>query len=114
MKINRTLLIFSVLAIGCAGSPQQADDTDAGTDEKSAAEAGDTPPQAVTDALMPSYKPSVPGKLKQPAEERFDINVNRVGARVFFMSLVKGTPVNVVVHPDVSGVISLDLKSVTI
>jgi MSHA biogenesis protein MshL len=115
MKINRALLIFSVLAIGCAGNPQQADETAAATDGKSAAEAGaDTPPQAVTDALMPSYTPSVPGKLKQPAEERFDINVNRVGARVFFMSLVKGTPVNVVVHPDVSGVISLDLKSVTI
>jgi MSHA biogenesis protein MshL len=113
MKINRALLICSVLVLGCAGNPQQADESDAGTDGKPSA-SGDTPPQAVTDALMPSYAPNVPGKLKQAAEERFDINVNRVGARVFFMSLVKDTPVNVVVHPDVSGVISLDLKSVTI
>ncbi|HEY3487990.1 MAG TPA: secretin N-terminal domain-containing protein, partial [Gammaproteobacteria bacterium] len=114
MKINCTLLLISAFLVSCAGSPQQAGEGDPTAGEGALANEN-TPPQAVTDALMPGYEPSVPGKLGLPAvEERFDINVSKIPARVFFMSLVKGTPVNVVVHPDVSGAISLDLKSVSI
>lgn len=135
MNKNYRLLVASplivILAVSCAGEParpggdpeaqprpQETLDSirssmqgDAGGAPASAG----APPQAVTDALLPGYTPGVPGRLNQPArEERFDINVNRVGARVFFMSLVQDTPVNVVVHPDVDGVISLNLKNVTI
>lgn len=48
------------------------------------------------------------------ADPRFDIAVANASADVFFMSLVSGTDVNMIVHPSVSGNISLDLKKVSI
>ena len=49
-----------------------------------------------------------------PAERRFDVSANDVDARVFFPSLIQGTPLSVAVHPDVTGTISLSLKGVTL
>jgi MSHA biogenesis protein MshL len=48
------------------------------------------------------------------SEPRFDVNVEDAPARAFFQGLVDGTPYNVLVHPDVSGRISMKLKHVTI
>ncbi len=48
------------------------------------------------------------------AERRFDVSANDVDAKVFFPSLVQGTPLSVAVHPGVSGTISLSLKGVTL
>lgn len=49
-----------------------------------------------------------------PTERRFDVSANDVDARVFFPSLIQGTPLSVAVHPDVTGTISLVLKGVTL
>ena len=48
------------------------------------------------------------------AEPRFNIAVVNAPAKSFFLALVRDTPYNMVVHPDVSGDISLDLKQVTV
>ena len=48
------------------------------------------------------------------AERRFDVSAHDVDAKVFFPSLVQGTPLSVAVHPDVQGTISLSLKGVTL
>ncbi len=70
--------------------------------------------QNISDALLPPININVPGKTGVDTEPRFDIKVDRVAARTFFMGLVQGTPYNMVVHPKVRGSISLDLKNLTI
>ncbi|WP_236860674.1 pilus (MSHA type) biogenesis protein MshL [Candidatus Reidiella endopervernicosa] len=70
------------------------------------------PPPEVKAALMPGFQDM--GSMGQPRENRFDITVNNVPAREFFMGLVKGTHTNMVVHPSVEGEISLSMKRVTV
>ena len=71
------------------------------------------PPPAVSHALLPPMDLSAASTLSR-RETRFDINVTETPAREFFMGLVDGTPYNMVVHPTVTGNISLSLKNVTI
>jgi len=67
-------------------------------------------PQAVQQALINESAGQPPAETAQ----RFDLSVTDVPARQFFMGLVEGTPYNMVVHPSVSGNITLTLKDVTV
>ena len=69
-------------------------------------------PDEVTKALLDSSIIKTGSGKK--VTERFDVSVRAVPAKDFFLGLVNGTGVNVVVHPEVTGTISLDLKDVTI
>ena len=71
-------------------------------------------PDEVSNALVPSIKLDAHQTPQIEDEQRFDIAVNEVPAQQFFMSLVDGTKYNMVVHPEVSGKISLNLRNVTI
>ena len=62
-------------------------------------------------SLLP---PLIPSDKTVPLESRFDINVKKVNAQSLFFGLVKDTPYNMVVHPEVKGVISLNLQNVTV
>jgi len=69
------------------------------------------PPPEVQRALLPPASGNL-GLIK-PEVPTFDVSVNEVPARQLFMSLVDGTADNMVVHPDVSGTLTLDLKNVS-
>ncbi|NNC63509.1 MAG: pilus (MSHA type) biogenesis protein MshL [Gammaproteobacteria bacterium] len=71
---------------------------------------------AIDPAIADEFAIPVAAPAPPPAEpvERFDIDVMDVAAEDLFMSLVEGTDQNLVVHPDVSGQVSLSLKQVSI
>jgi len=65
-------------------------------------------------ALTPEVDVEVTAAQKSLMEDRFDLYVDKAPAKAVLMSLVKDTPHNMVVHPNVSGEISLDLKNVSV
>jgi MSHA biogenesis protein MshL len=71
------------------------------------------PDAAVAAALLPPIRIEVP-KARPPAEERFGVTFNNVPAAQFFMGIVSGTRYSMLVHPDITGTISVNLKDVTV
>jgi len=69
-------------------------------------------PADVQAALLPQVGVDLPDAAA--ADERFDVNTDSTPAKAFFMALVEGTPYNMVVHPKVTGRISLSMKGVTV
>lgn len=69
-------------------------------------------PAEVTQTLLDNN--SIKTASGKKFTERFDVSVRGVPAKDFFLGLVNGTGINVVVHPEVTGNISLDLKDVTV
>ncbi len=74
----------------------------------------DPVPDSVTKSLIPTINLDTANVPAIKDEERFDISVNAVAADQFFLSLVDGTDYNMVIHPEVSGSITLNLRNVTI
>lgn len=70
-------------------------------------------PAAVDAALLPPLKVDMP-KARKVLEERFDLSINNAPASQVFMSIVSGTRYSMLVHPDVRGSISVNLKDVTV
>ena len=72
--------------------------------------------EAVSNALLPPVG-ALAGQLpkaRAALDERFNVSFNNVPAQQFFNSIVAGTRYNMLVHPDVSGTISANLKDVTL
>jgi MSHA biogenesis protein MshL len=68
-------------------------------------------PEEVNQALLPE---SGEGENSLFGEAKYDINAHKVDVSSFFSGIVAGTPYSVAVHPEVTGVISLDLKQVAL
>ena len=69
--------------------------------------------EQVAAALLPPLNIEVP-QARAPLEERFSLSFSNVPANQFFTAIVSGTHYNMLVHPDVSGNISANLKDVTL
>lgn len=118
--IRMTLIAVCTATAGCATGNMKPDSARDQIHQalqesaKSAAPRAGKPPEDVSNALLPDVGVTLPAGSAGGREERFDINVRNVDARSFFMGLVKNTPYNMVVHPQVTGRISLTLKNVTV
>ena len=113
-----TLLLASCasqrLVDGSAETGQSIDDAllEASAD---AVEPIQPPTDDILDELSPELGVSIPGLAEEIRQQQmFDISVSKAPARLFFMSLVKDTAYNMVVHPSVDGEITLALKNVTV
>jgi MSHA biogenesis protein MshL len=99
-------VLVGALTAGCA--------TQTGVVTQDAIDAAVREALAARPEQMVAVPRPAPVQIPEPAAERFDIDVSGAEARDFFLSLVEGTNVNLVVHPDVSGTLSLTLKQVSL
>ncbi len=126
-KLKSLLLIILLIMISACESTAPRVDTIDEMDQVLAEGANHVPAEPsgktmtseeASQALMPSMKMNPPpvdsGQSIKKDNQRFDISVSNVPADQFYMSLVEGTNYNIVVHPDLEGSISLNLKNVTI
>lgn len=71
-------------------------------------------PDAVSRALLPPLVVEMPRADAQKPEARFDLSVNNAPASQVFLAIVSGTRYSMVLHPDVRGELSVNLKDVTV
>jgi len=71
-------------------------------------------PDAVSNALLPPLTMGLPRVDNKPLETKFDLTVNNTPVNQVFMAIVSGTRYSMLLHPEVSGNISLNLKDVTV
>jgi MSHA biogenesis protein MshL len=110
------LLVSVVVALAACTPPLRQPGVDPGI--LSQVDAGERrqapPPAAVNQALLPPLRMEMPDLRGQSLEPRFDLAVNNAPAAQVFMSIASGTRYSMLVHPQVSGAITLNLKDVTI
>lgn len=115
--MHKFLLAILVLCIaGCAAPTSKRETYDlinAEMDKAAQSVAQPAKPDAVSAALLPPINIELP-RAKAPLEERFSLAFNNVPASQFFNAIVTGTRYNMLVHPDVAGTISANLKDVTL
>jgi pilus (MSHA type) biogenesis protein MshL len=112
-----------VVLAGCASNPLMQTSTASSTEttqsiedsldealESTPSDSQRQAPDDVTEALMPEM--GAGGSTSM--EEAFNVDARKLPAATFFQSLVDGTDYNAVVHPQVSGSISLELDQVTV
>ena len=112
-----SLVACALIAAGCAQEPvriggvsgQIQGEIDKGTQRAKPRES-----DVVNQALLPPLRMELPQVQGRPIEGRFDLNVNNAPAREVFLSIVSGTRYSMLVHPDVLGSISVNLKDVSL
>src|SRR6185436_877322 len=121
-------VLLALMAAGCAtppaGDPQPAAAAKSAGPQKVApailaqldpgTRRQPAPSADVERALMPPMRMEMPDVRGQPLDTRFDLSVNDAPAAQVFQTIVSGTRFSMLVHPEVSGNISLSLKDVTV
>ncbi|MBM2830838.1 MAG: mshL [Gammaproteobacteria bacterium] len=118
-KIQIALLISIIICIyGCETRPARQDvvgkmEADVEQSVSSNAQQEEVP-ENIAQALVPTINLDISRVPQIEDEQRFDISVNNVPAEQFFLSLVDGTQYNMVIHQEVRGSVTLNLRNVTI
>ncbi len=117
LAISSGLFCVVLLLVSCqstkyeSGVGKSMDDTVATVEHESGAKP--KLPDNLSDLLLPSLADDKE-QVVVKREEKFDISVTNIAARDFFLGLVDGSNRNIVIHPEVTGDITLELKDVTI
>ncbi|OIR00970.1 type II secretion system protein D precursor [mine drainage metagenome] len=124
-KMMRTLqmrlspLLIAMLLSSCASTSQPQHETSTlnkiKNELKVAAETKlVSTPTTINDALLPPLKIAMPKATAKQLEQRFDLVISDAPARQVLMGIVSGTRYSMLVSPDVTGSISVNLKDVTV
>jgi MSHA biogenesis protein MshL len=111
------LFLGAIALVGGCSTPPPPGEIDPrimGEFDKAGMRQADARRQTVDQALLPPLRMDMPNVAGQPIEPRFDLSVNNAPAAQVFMSLVNGTRYSMLLHPGVTGTISLSLKDVTL
>ena len=113
-----TLWLCAILLLAGCGTPSSRHETaDAIQREMNQAamdSAQPAKPDAVNNALLPPLALGMPRVDNKSLDTKFDLTVNSTPVQQVFMAIVAGTRYSILLHPDVSGSISLNLKDVTV
>src|SRR5665647_2554273 len=115
--MRTTLWLVVLMLAGCAAPRSNNQITDSIQHEMNQAaqnSAQPSKPDEVNNALLPPLAMGMPRMDNKSLDTKFDLTVNNTPASQVFMSIVSGTRYSVLLHPDVSGNISLNLKDVTV
>ena len=110
-----TAVCFSVLVLGGCAADRPFRTPDVGATVSAQLSAAATPasvavPARVTDALAEPVAAAAP----VAGEPRLDLLVNNAQAREVFLAIVADTRYSMLMHPDVSGSLSVTLRGVTV
>lgn len=118
-KYWRHLIFFVAVCLsGCQSTESSTPKVMAEIDEQFNAEAPVAGPEqdfevpeAVLDDILSGQKS---GGITVTDDPHFNVVAQDVAVRPFFASLIEGTPYSVIIHPEVTGIITLNLKEVTL
>ncbi|MDD9197094.1 pilus (MSHA type) biogenesis protein MshL [Aliivibrio sp. S3MY1] len=116
MKVRNVIISFMVASLaGCSmghRDPVEIKQTlDQSINENGGQLLIDLPASVQADLMPDLNAPSI--EIDEPVK-RFRVKANGVSAKAFFTSLVKGTEYSVVIHPKVSGRITMNINDVTL
>lgn len=114
-RANRSLAFIAAIALlaGCASQPGRQGQDALGRALETTSAPRELPPE-VKQAVLEAARPSPSVEAPQAPEPRFNLTVNNAPAREVLMGMVTGTPYSILVHPDVTGTLTLNLKQVTV
>ncbi|ACT48113.1 pilus (MSHA type) biogenesis protein MshL [Methylotenera mobilis] len=118
--IRLSPLLIVMLLTSCAGFLQPHDQTTLNTIKDELTVGAETKstksvtPVEINDALLPPLKIEIPKATAKKLEQRFDLVINNAPANQVLMGIVGGTRYSMLVHPDIKGDISVNLKDVTV
>lgn len=118
-SMQKLLLIAAAFGLAGCGTPSERATYDKISAEVAGAVARPASTARVDDAVANALLPPASAlaaqlpKARPALEERFNVSFNNVPAQQFFSSLVAGTRYNMLVHPEVAGTITANLKDVT-
>jgi MSHA biogenesis protein MshL len=118
MNMHKYIVLAVLLLAGCASpfgkNGKEAMNAELGRGATRTAPVA-PPPVAVQQAVMDAVREAPPIAVRSESQEpRFNLTVNNAKASEVFMGMVTGTPYSMLVHPDVTGTLTLNLKNVTV